>query len=99
MVTCHIVAYLFSAAVGYWVLTLAGKEKNFTKKVGCVVGWAIMVTSLVGLLCIATNRLFCHGYSSCSISDKCTWGTGHGMWNCPDMIKNQGATEDLGKGK
>lgn len=99
MVTCRIVAYLFSAAVGYWVLTLAGKEKNFNKKVGCVVGWTIMTVSLVGLLCITANRIFCRGYSSCCISDKCTWGTGHGMRNCPDMTKSQGTTGDQSKGK
>ena len=96
MITHRIVAYLISLAVGYWVLTLAEKEKNTNKKIGKVVGWIIIVVSLIGPLCITGSRVFCHG-SSCSYMQSCPWGGSHGMWNCPDMMKGSGAAGDQGE--
>lgn len=44
-------ALLITAAVGYWVLTLAAKEKEQLRKVGNVVGLLIIVVSLLGAAC------------------------------------------------
>lgn len=46
-----VAALLVSAAVGYWVLTLAAKEKEGTKKIGHFVGLIIIVVSLLGVAC------------------------------------------------
>ncbi|HEY5039018.1 MAG TPA: hypothetical protein VIJ93_08120, partial [bacterium] len=76
MMTHHIVSYLIAAAVGYWVLTLAEKEKGRNKKVGKFVGWAILVVSLVGPLCLTASCLVNHSRgASCSYSS--------GMMHCP----------------
>ena len=96
MVSHRIVAYLIGLAVGYWVLTLADKEKDFTKTVGKVIGWVIIVVSFFGPLCLAGSALICHSHSgSCNYSAQCPWnGGGHecqmgssGMLNgqCPEM--------------
>ena len=44
-------ALLVTSAVGYWVLTLAAKEKEGTKKLGHLVGLIIIVVSLLGVAC------------------------------------------------
>lgn len=46
---------LLAAAAGYWVLTLAVKEKPNLKKIGQVVGLVIIVVSLVGVAC----KIYC----------------------------------------
>lgn len=95
MVTHRIVAYLISLAVGYWVFTLAEKEKGFAKTLGKVVAWTILVVSLLGPLCLAGQAIVCHsGNASCSYAGNCPiggWG-GHGFgrrgmmgMNCPEM--------------
>ncbi|HUO58305.1 MAG TPA: hypothetical protein VMV05_09020 [bacterium] len=108
MVTHRIVAYLISLAVGYWVLTLADKEKNNTKKIGQVIGWIIIVVSLIGPLCLAGSALRCHSNpAECYSSANCPWGDRHSMmggpgmmkgWECPghgrDMMKGSGMMDD-----
>jgi hypothetical protein len=85
MVTHQIVAYLIALAVGYWVLTLATKEKGNNQKIGRVIGWVIILVAAGGLVCSAACRAYCHLRSdSCTYSSACPW-TGHGMANCPDM--------------
>jgi hypothetical protein len=87
MLTHRIVAYLIGLAVGYWVLTLAGKEKNLNKTVGQVIGWIIIVVSFVGPLCLAGSAIFCRTHSdTCSYSSGCPWNGGGMMKNhCPMM--------------
>lgn len=67
---------LIAAAAGYWVLTLATKEKNQVKKLGQLVGTIILAVSLgaVGLsvYCWATR---------CPTSGK--WGYSSGKMACP----------------
>ena len=46
-----VAALLVTSAVGYWVLTLAAKEKEGTKKLGHLVGLIIIVVSLLGVAC------------------------------------------------
>lgn len=83
----HIVAYLIALAVGYWVLTLAVKEKGTNQKIGKVIGWFIIVVALGGMVCSTACRLCSHMRGdSCSYSSSCPW-MGHGMANCPDMGK------------
>jgi hypothetical protein len=48
------VGYLLALAVGYWVLTLAVKEKGRNQLVGKVIGWIIILVAAGGLLCKAT---------------------------------------------
>jgi hypothetical protein len=89
MLSHKIVAYLISLAVGYWFLTLAGKEKGNNQKIGKVIGWIIIAVSLAGPLCLGACHLMCHSkMDACYSSTACPWG-GHSMANCPDM-KGQG---------
>jgi hypothetical protein len=95
LMTHHIAAYLLTLAVGYWVLTLAEKEKGLNKKIGKFVGWAILIVSLVGPLCLAASCLVCHSRGdACSTSSSCPW-SGHGMMNGQGM--GQGMMEDKAK--
>jgi hypothetical protein len=73
----HIGAYLVSLAVGYWVLTLADKQNGFTKTLGKVVGWIILVVSLCGPLCMA-GKAMCLRY--CPTSESCPWNEGGQGW-------------------
>jgi hypothetical protein len=73
MITCKIVAYLFSLAVGYWVLTLADKEKNTNKTIGKWIGWIIIVVSVCGMLCAATFCMKCCAGGKRNMT----------MWGCP----------------
>ena len=72
MMTRQIAAYLITLAVGYWVLTLAGKEKGNTQKIGQVVGWIIIVVSFFGPLCLAACHLKCSSSpDQCSMMSHC----------------------------
>lgn len=42
---------LLGAVAGYWVLERADSHKGQLKKVGQVVGWLVLVTSLLGVAC------------------------------------------------
>ena len=96
MITHRIVAYLISLAVGYWVLTLADKEKNNTKKIGKVIGWIIIVVSLIGPLCLAGSAIRCvSNPAACSYSSNCPWSGHHSMMDCP-MSKGEGMMKDGG---
>ena len=100
MLTHRIVAYLVSLVVGYWVLTLADKQSGFTKTLGRVVGWIILVVSLVGPLCLAGKAVFCYSNPyACQTSESCPWnGGGHGwggqchmgMDHCMDSGEGKG---------
>jgi hypothetical protein len=71
MITCKIVAYLFSLAVGYWVLTLADKEKNLNRKIGKWIGWIIIVVSVCGMLCATAFCMKCRAGANCNMPK---WG-------------------------
>ena len=51
---------LITAAVGYWVVTQAQKEKGQIKKLGQLLGIIIVFISLVGAGC----RIYCFAKSS-----------------------------------
>ncbi len=100
MVTHRIVAYLLSLAVGYWVLTLAEKEKNNTKKIGKVIGWIIIVASLIGPLCLAGSAMRCASHSeACAYSSNCPWTGHHSMMDDKEMMNGQGMMGDKDKAK
>ena len=42
---------LITSAVGYWVLTQSQKEKNNVKKIGQLLGFAIILISVLGAAC------------------------------------------------
>lgn len=90
MLTHRIVAYLIGLAVGYWVLTLADKQMGFTKTIGKIIAWIIMVVSICGPLCIAGCGLFC-----CHRADG-GWCSMGGRMNPPGMTENQGMPCDKG---
>jgi hypothetical protein len=74
MLTHRIVAYLVGLAVGYWVLTLAEREKNFTRTVGKVIGWIIIVVSFFGPLCLTGSAIYCRTHAdNCVYSPECPW--------------------------
>ena len=49
--THGLIGYLIASGVGYWVLTQSQKEKNNIKKVGQLLGIAIIALSVVGAAC------------------------------------------------
>jgi hypothetical protein len=66
-------------------LTLADKQKNLVKTVGLVIGWAIIVISAIGPLCIAGGALRCYSNpTACHSSWYCPSDKG-GMKDCPWM--------------
>jgi len=100
MLTHRIVAYLISLAVGYWVLTLAAKEKNTTRNIGLVIGWIIIAVSFIGPLCLAGSSIMCHeGSASCptNSSYSCPWQGGSS--HCPDMMGSTDRVKDKGMDK
>ena len=46
-----VVGLLISAAAGYWVLTQSEKEKGRVKKMGQLLGLAIIAVSVAGTVC------------------------------------------------
>lgn len=54
---------LLSAVAGYWVLERSAGHKGQLKSVGQVIGWVVIVTSLVGMACkvfaLTTGKAFC----------------------------------------
>jgi hypothetical protein len=89
----HVVGYLVSLAVGYWVFTLAEKEKGFSKTLGKIVAWTILVVSLLGPLCIAGKAVFCYSHlGSCPTSASCPWGNmPMGGWRSHCMEGKEGS--------
>ncbi len=91
MATHHIAVYLLTTAVGYWVLTLAEKEKNNNKKIGKIIGWVIIGVSLCGCLCLAGRAVLCHPrYGQCSSFQSCPWSgmsQGNGPQDAPEKSK------------
>lgn len=51
MMSHGIATLLISSAVGYWVLTAAGREKNRVKTLGLWLGLLIIIISLAGAAC------------------------------------------------
>ena len=49
--THGIVGYLVTAVAGYWVLERASTQKNRLKRVGQFVGWFVIASSVLGVLC------------------------------------------------
>jgi hypothetical protein len=58
----HIVAFLITLAVGYWLLTLAEKQGGLNKTLGQVFAWIIIVVSLLGPVCVVANAFCRHSY-------------------------------------
>jgi hypothetical protein len=85
MITHKIVAYLFTLALGYWVLTLADKQVGLTQKIGKVIGWIILIVSLCGPLCMLGSCLSGH----CGSMDHCC-----SMSSMPGCQMEQGGMKD-----
>ena len=67
---------LITSAVGYWVLTQSQKEKNNIKKVGQLLGIAVIALSVLGAAC----KVYC--LAQLCKSDQCPMGV-----SCPFMGK------------
>jgi hypothetical protein len=80
MLTHHIVAYLITLAVGYWILTKAENEKDFTKIIGRVIAWIIIVVSLLGPVCAVTSSV-CRNHDGAA----CGGWHHHEMDSCDTM--------------
>jgi hypothetical protein len=54
---------LLSAVAGYWVLERSAGHKGQLKNLGQLIGWVVIVISLVGVACkvfaLATGKVFC----------------------------------------
>ncbi len=54
-------AYFIALAVSYWVMTLADKQTNLTKKVGKILAWFMLALLLIGPVCKIVHRWHkCH---------------------------------------
>ena len=101
MLTHRILAYLVGLALGYWVLTLAGKEKGKNQTIGKVVGWIILVVSLMGGLCLGGSALYCGTHrDSCPYGMGCPmekggWMHGHDMGGRMGMDDSAPADKDV----
>ena len=73
MMTHGISQLLFSAAAGYWVITLASKEKPRVKQLGVLVGLIILVVSLGGIACTLYCRMSCGKGGSSFRGMKCSY--------------------------
>ena len=62
---------LLSAVAGYWVLERSSGHKGNVKSVGQVVGWVVIVVSLVGVACRVSGAVSGKGWCpfSSRISD------------------------------
>ena len=67
---------LLTAVAGYWVLERAETHKGSLKRVGKVLGWMIIVASLVGAVCRTCTFLTDKGW--CPMKG----------WSCPSMQKS-----------
>ncbi len=84
MVTHKIVAYLFTLALGYWVLTHAEKQAGLTQKIGKVIGWIILIVSLCGPLCmLGSHMMGCCKMDHCCSMSSCPSEQGGMMGGCP----------------
>ena len=65
---------LITSAVGYWVLTVSGKEKGTVKKIGQLLALVILAVSLVGVACkvvhFARARGLCSSGGMCPFTGK-----------------------------
>lgn len=64
---------LLTAVAGYWVLERSAAHKGNIKQVGQVVGWFVIVTSIIGVTCrvytLATGKAYCPP-GSCPFAQK-----------------------------
>lgn len=44
-------ALLVAAVAGYWVLERAEKQKGGLRRIGRIIGWVVILTSLIGVTC------------------------------------------------
>ena len=65
---------LLSAVAGYWVLERSSSHKGTLKQVGQVVGWVVVVVSLVGVACRVSGAITGKGWCP---------QTGKGGYICP----------------
>ena len=68
---------LLTAVAGYWVLERAETHKGSLKRVGKVLGWIVIVASLIGAACRACTL----------VTDKTGWCPLKN-WSCPYMQKS-----------
>jgi len=70
----HILGYVIALAIGYWMRTLADQQKNFTKTLGKILSWIVIIVCLVGPFCRAVHHWrACHSSAACS-----SWKGCHG---------------------
>ena len=87
---------LVSAAAGYWVLERAQAQKKGLKRAGRVIGWAIVLVSLIGVACriwtIAMCQTGASGMGLCPLQPKKSGGM-----VCPLMPKSSMSQPGDGK--
>ena len=76
---------LISAAAGYWVVTQAAGQKARVKKLGQILGWAIVLVSVAGAACKLYAMATCQplGKLYCPIGGKMCPFTGKSMPSSP----------------
>jgi hypothetical protein len=77
-----LLGWALSLTAAYWLITLAEQQKDFTRTLGKIIAWVIIVVCILGLL----SRMGHHGKggrgSACAFSQghKGEWGGKQG-WN------------------
>ena len=67
---------LFAAAAGYWVLERsASHNKGNLKRVGQVVGWFMILASILGVVCNVYQRSCGPGSKMCPFTPKAAMST------------------------
>ena len=56
---------LLAAAAGYWVLERAQSQKKNLKRTGRIIGWLIIVVSLLGVACRVWSITMCQTTGAC----------------------------------
>ena len=75
----QLLGWALALTAAYWVITLADQQKDFTKILGKVIAWLIIVVCVLGLLVNLGKHGKKNGQSSCAFSQGHPGG-GPGAW-------------------
>ncbi len=93
-----VVLYAVLAALGYWVLQHAAKETtNCVKRAGGLVGWALIVIGLLGVVCGVVHHSGMGRRCSCAQNERTGMRGGEDMEKMLTMHPGQPAGEQPGK--
>ena len=87
----QLLGWAVALGVGYWIMTHADQQKDFTRILGKILAWLIIVVCVLGLLANLGKHAKKHGQSACVFSQGQHMG-GPGGW------KHQGGWQKWNRG-